>query len=143
MNDISPAIATTTSAQEVEEPIRLWFGLNGGIALAEAPRPGGAVLEYMPCVPESARSVVWFPSLDQAKKALADLAEPGTAMELREDGLYLDMTIPGCHSSYARVETIPDDEIAGREDLEAERRSFEEMTARLEEHQLYDDGKEV
>lgn len=67
------------------------------------PPPGGALLTMYFCTDRS-ESIDWYPTVDAAMAALSRLAR---AHGRKVDGHFVDLTVPGCYQSYARVDAWP------------------------------------
>jgi hypothetical protein len=65
----------------------------------QSPPAGGALLHIYFCTDPTA-SIDWYPSVNAARAALAAL---GKARHRAVDGDYLDLTVAGCHPSYAKI----------------------------------------
>lgn len=88
-------------AQRDGEPLTLWTGRDGQIH----PKPAtGAILGVYWAVSDQSYET-WYPSVGAAQAELHALALHHGRVP-REDGLYVDLTAPGCHTSYARIERL-------------------------------------
>ena len=79
--------------------LEIWNGSEGDIR--DCPS-GGALVTLSWCVPESANWVIWYPTVEQAKAKLLEVARRNNRAP-REDGLHVDLTAPGCQSSFCYV----------------------------------------
>lgn len=70
---------------------------DGDFDVADIP-PHGATCTLNWCVPRDANWVYWYPSVEAAKARLLIVARKNGRIP-REDGLFVDLTAPGCQSS--------------------------------------------
>jgi hypothetical protein len=100
VNDVRSEITKLESelAALAGEPLLIWDGRNGDVR--DCP-PGGARL-YVSWAINDRSYEEWYPTTEAAKAALLKLAHANGRVP-DDQGMHVDLTAPGCHSSSARV----------------------------------------